>query len=161
MSIKVTLTANELFRFAMYHIYHARTGIFSLIAGAVAVILAVTRWGSSSTFEKVILCLCIFSFLIWEPLKNFVRSKAQAASDAYRNPITFTFDSDGIEAAQGKSRQKVPWKNVVKTVKAVSLYIIYIDEIRAFLIPVPAVANKAAFEEILRAHVSAERRKGV
>ena len=51
MSIKVTLTANELFRFAMYHIYHARTGIFSLIAGAVAVILAVTRWGSSSTFE--------------------------------------------------------------------------------------------------------------
>ena len=98
MSIKVTLTANELFRFAMYHIYHARTGIFSLIAGAVAVILAVTRWGSSSTFEKVILCLCIFSFLIWEPLKNFVRSKAQAASDAYRNPITFTFDGDGIEA---------------------------------------------------------------
>ena len=55
----------------------------------------------------------------------------------------------------------MPWKNVVKTVKAVSLYIIYIDEIRAFLIPVPAVANKAAFEEILRAHVSAERRKGV
>ena len=82
------------------------------------------------------------------------------ARDVYKRQ-TFTFDGDGIEAAQGKSRQKVPWKNVVKTVKAVSLYIIYIDEIRAFLIPVPAVANKAAFEEILRAHVSAERRKGV
>ncbi len=69
MSIKVTLTANELFRFAMYHIYHARTGIFSLIAGAVAVILAVTRWGSSSTFEKVILCLCIFPSLYGSRLK--------------------------------------------------------------------------------------------
>lgn len=73
----VKITANDMYRFNMYHIYTSFTGIFSILAAVLGFVAAVGTYGKVDTMYTVLYIIFGIVFLFYFPLTLKMRAARQ------------------------------------------------------------------------------------
>ena len=67
IELDVKITANDMYRFNMYHIYTSFTGIFSILAAVLGFVAAVGTYGKVDTMYTVLYIIFGIVFLFYFP----------------------------------------------------------------------------------------------
>lgn len=160
--IEVKLTAKDLWKFSMYHSYQGLQGLFNIIFSAAAVFLLITTWNSNSTPYRVLLVICALMFTVWQPGMLYLKAVRQAKTPMIQNPMTLSFDEEGILVSQGKENLPIAWENVGKVDRGKDMMILYMDRVHAYLLPDSIMGEKKAdIRGLMKEKLPPERRKRI
>ncbi|WP_333651841.1 YcxB family protein [Lacrimispora sp.] len=160
--IEIKLTAKDLWKFSLYHAYWGSKGIFSAIFSLAAAYLLITAWSTSTVAYRIMLLVSALIFTVWQPLLLYYRSVKQAKNPRIQNGMTLSFDEDGFLVSQGEESLLLNWENVKRGVRIGDMIILYMDQIRAYLLTDGCMAEKKAeITELIKEKLPPKRRKRI
>lgn len=161
MKFHVQLEAGDLWRFSMYNIYRSVQGIFNIMVTIVALYLLIFKQDIFSYGYVGVLVMLALLLTVTQPFMVFARAKQQARDPVIKEAIDLEF-GDQLIIGQAGQETAVPWNRVFKVVKTRSMLIIYLDKMRAYLLPLHVVAgDMEELSEIIRGHVPKNQLKGL
>ena len=109
-SIKVT--QRNMYNFMMYYAYHGVSGIFSIVAAAALLGLAV--WSGTHGGENTWLyALFGVLFAVYQPWTLFIHSAKQVTSNpVFKKPLVYEVNEAGITVRQDDTENELPWSAV-------------------------------------------------
>ena len=79
-----------------------------------------------------------------------------------QNPMTLSFDEEGILVSQGKENLPIAWENVGKVDRGKDMMILYMDRVHAYLLPDSIMGEKKAdIRGLMKEKLPPERRKRI
>lgn len=150
ISFSVHMTAKEVYKFTLYHIYHSFSGLFGILVSAFSLIMLITSFHTLSDQTRVFLVLLAAWFIVIDPIMLYSRAKSQVKRNkVYQKPLTYTLNEEGITVSQEDVSQTVAWERLRFIVETKSQYLVYSNRINAFIFPKEAIGeNCDAFEEM-------------
>lgn len=143
IQFSVQMTAGEVFRFMMYHLYHKFSGIFGICLSLMALIFFIISFDSLTEQSRAILILIAVWFPILSPIMLFFRAKGQVKRNkSYQKPLDYQMDQVGITVSQDDAEQTIAWENLVKVVETRSQFLVYSSSIHAFVFPKKAIGEE-------------------
>lgn len=130
-SIKVT--QGNMYNFMMYYAYHGVSGIFSIVAAAALLGLAV--WSGTHGEENTWL-YAMFGvlFLIYQPWTLFIHSAKQVTSNpVFRKPLSYEVNETGITVRQDDTENVIPWSAVTRVCETSQSILVYTGKRNAFI----------------------------
>ena len=162
LQFHVELSAKDLWQFSMYHANSGMLGIFNVIFTVTALFLLVTRWAHLTMPYRLMLVICVLLFTVWQPALLYYKVKKQAKKTTSLQPMDLIFGSQGLVVRQGSQSAKFSWDKMARIDRKAFLVILYMDRIHAYLLPKAAMGDQEeAFYEMVRAHLSKERRRRI
>lgn len=151
IQFSVQMTAGEVYKFTMYHMYHGLSGIFGICTSLIAFILLLTSFDSLTEQSKAILILVAMWFVIIDPVILIFRSKSQVKRNkSYQKPLNYQLNQDGITVSQDELEQTMAWDNLMKIVETKTQFLVYSSRVHAFVFPKKAVGESCdAVREML------------
>ncbi len=144
ITFSVQMTWKEIYKFTMYHTYHSFAGILGLILSIMALANLIISFNRLSAQSKTIMAIVAAWFLIFEPLRMLGRSKSQMKlSKAYKKPLNYTINEEGITVSQDEESQTIEWKQLFKIVESKSQFLVYSNRINSFIFPKSSLDGKA------------------
>lgn len=134
----IKLTADDMYRFNMYHAYTSLQGILSVVMGLfiIGVIVVSEQFQDFLTALPYIALACVF--LLYIPVTLRFRSKRQIfASEILKGVLHYTLTTEGIVVSAGNEEEQatLPWNYVYKIVTTKSNILIYSNRVNAYIIP--------------------------
>lgn len=160
--IEIKLTAKDLWKFSLYHAYWGSRGIFPAIFSLAAVYLLITAWSTTTVAYRIMLLVSALVFTVWQPFLLYLKSAKQAKNPRIQNGMTLSFDDEGILVSQGEENLSLEWENIKRGERIGDMIILYMDRIRAYLLPDSCMAEKK--EEItalIKEKLPSKRRKRI
>jgi len=158
----VQYTAKDLWIFSMYNSYKGHLGVFNAIFTFAALYLLITQWSEAPAVYVFIMAMCVMMFTFWQPAILFYKARKQAAKPGMQVPIDITCSESGVLIAQGELENKVSWNQVVQVAYVKGEIILYMDKIRAYLLPEKVVGEqKVELFELFRQVLPKERLKRI
>lgn len=142
--IEIKLTAKDLWKFSLYHAYGGSRVIFPAIFSLAAFYLLITAWSTSTVAYRIMILVCSLVFTVWQPLLLYLKSGKQAKNPRIQNGMTLSFDEEGIIVSQGEENLSLNWEDVRQGERIGDMTILYMDRIRAYLLPDSCMAEKKA-----------------
>lgn len=159
---EVNLTANDLWKFSMYHSNKGMLGIFNVIFSAAAIFLLITTWGSNTVLYRVLLIICALMFTVWQPFLLYLKAARQSKTPVIKNPMYLSFSEEEIVVAQGEEHLELIWENIGRVEQIKNMIIVYMDHVHAYLLPDRITGEKKAeLCQLLRDKMPPERRKRI
>lgn len=154
ISFSVKMTAKEVYKFTLYHIYHSFSGFLGILLAAFSLIMLATSFQTLSNQTRTFLILLAAWVIVIDPLMLYSRAKSQVKKNkVYQKPLTYTLNADGITVSQEEISQTVAWERLRFIIETKSQYLIYSNRINAFIFPKEAVGdNCQALEEMAIAY---------
>ncbi len=136
VEVDIKMTFADMYRFNLYHAYHHSQGILSIVLAVMLVALSILTWNGENPVYNVIYLLAAVFVACYVPLSLRASVKKQmSASDAYREPIHYTFDEEGVTTSFKDQSATMPWKQMYKIVSTKRMVLLYGGRIRANVIP--------------------------
>lgn len=131
-SFEIKVSVNDMYRFLMYHTYHSRQGIFSIIAGVALIVLFAFR--HSVINNSWIYLMFGILFLAYFPWTLYTQAAKQVKlGTSFKKPLHYDLDENGITVKQGKESVQIEWKNVYRVRETGSSILIYTNKRNAFI----------------------------
>lgn len=145
----VQLTAAEIFRFNLYHLYSSPSGGFGVLLSVVAWMMLIVSFDSLSDQSKTVLTFLGVWFVLLYPLILYARAKGQVKRNQLGDSrFDYRLDSTGITVSRGEQQQTIGWEQLVKIVETRTQYFVYSSRVHAFIFPKQAMEeDSAAFNE--------------
>ncbi len=125
----VRIKAGDLYDYMLRHTYNSPMGIVGNGVGGVLVVAAFL----TGKWLMLILGLIILFYLPWT---LFLKSRQQALKNpAFKNPLHFRLDEEGITVSQGEESQKQAWEDMYKAVSTPHSIIVYTSAVNASIFP--------------------------
>ncbi len=160
LRFRIHMTANDLWRFSMYHANKGYLGFFNVLFTLAAIFLLVFQGAEMLLPQRFLLVVCALMFTVWQPLLLLTKSRRQAAGPGMREPIEMIFSDGGILVEQGGEHAELLWEDVRQVKHVLGETILYTDRIHAYLLPDTAVGDrKEALLELFRAKLPPEKRR--
>lgn len=128
-TMKVQMTPEFLFDFALYHTYSRFSGFLSIVLAFAIAVLGLIRVfsGQVPSYMMIFYGGLAFAFIAYSPILLKFRSGKQVEQiDKYRLPVEYIFDpAKGIYAEYGNQKDFIPWdlcEKVVTTPKNIGIY---------------------------------------
>lgn len=158
----IQIEAQDLWKFSMYHANRGYLGIFNGLFTLAAFYLLATQWGNTGTGSRLLLILSALLFTVWQPGILFLKAMRQAKQERLKAPMDMTFTKEGFCVAQGEQSLDVGWDEIGRVVGIRGEYILYMGQLRAYLIPDRVMGEeKEKFAGFLREILPGERLKKV
>lgn len=159
LELDVKLTAEDMYRFNMYHIYSGFHGIFSIIIAILAFAVSAATWGDIDLMYSIVYIIFGIVFLVYMPLSLKLKSKHQiAVSGELQESLHYLFDEEGIHVSQKESSADLLWGQVYKMVSTKSNVLIYSNRINAFIIPRSILGEQyGALKDLAESHLEKYR----
>ena len=157
-SIKVT--QGNMYNFMMYYAYHGVSGIFSIVAAAALLGLAV--WSGTRGEENTWLyALFGILFLIYQPWTLFTHSAKQVTSNpVFKKPLFYEVNETGITVRQDDTENEIPWSTVTRVCETSQSILVYTGKRNAFIwVKSQLGAQEKTVRSLLTAQVPEGRRK--
>ena len=134
-SIKVA--QKNMYNFMMYYAYHGVSGIFSIVAAAALLGLAVWSW------------------------TLFIHSAKQVTSNpVFKKPLVYEVNEAGITVRQDDTENEIPWSAVTRVCETSQSIFVYTGKRNAFIwVKSQLGNNEKAVRNLLTAQVPESRRK--
>lgn len=160
--MEVKLTAEDLWKFSMYHCYRGMQGLFNVIFSGAAVFLLLTTWREASAVYRGLLLVCALMFTVWQPFLLYLKAARQAKSPVIRNVMTLSFGEKGLLVTQGEECLELEWEHIARAEQVKGMIIIYMDWVHAYLLPDSVTGErKKALCALLQEKMPSERRKRI
>ncbi len=132
----INLTPKDMYKFNMYHTYHSRHGIFSIIMAIFVFVVAGITWGNVEMTYSVIYLLLGVLFIVYYPLLLWTLTKTRMQkSEALRKTQHFIVDEQGVTMLQEDAQAGFEWKQVYKAVSTKSNLLLYTTRENAYILP--------------------------
>lgn len=149
IQFSVQMTAKEVYRFTMYHMYHGLSGIFGICMSLLAFVILLTSFDSLTEQSKTILGLIAIWFILIDPVILLFRSQGQVKRNkSYQKPLIYQLSQDGITVSQDELEQTITWDNLMKIIETKSQFLVYSSRVHAFVFPKKAIGEES---DIVRA----------
>ena len=136
ITFSVQMTAKEIFKFTVYHVYSGFAGIFGIVLSLAALVMLIVSFHSLSDQSKTVLTLVAAWYILIYPIMLYVRAGGQAKRNpSYQKPLFYQIDQSGITVSQEEVSQTVTWDHFVKLVETRTQYLIYTNRVHAFIFP--------------------------
>lgn len=162
LQFEVKLTAKNLWAFSMYHSNGGFRGIFNLLFTIAALFLLVFRWGTVTVAYRLLLLVCVLLFTVWQPFLLYTKARKQAQAPVMRDPMTLTFDENGLKVEQNEQTVEFAWDQMGRMDRMPSMIVLYMDRVHAYLLPKTAMGEQEeALCEMARQYLPKERRRKI
>lgn len=142
IQFSVQMTAKEVYRFTMYHMYHGMSGIVGICMSLLAFAILITSFDTLTEQSRAILGLIAIWFIIIDPIILLFRSRGQVKRNkSYRKPLVYRLNQDGITVSQDEVEQIIAWENLMKIVETKTQFLIYSSRVYAFVFPKKAIGE--------------------
>lgn len=132
----VRITAGDLYDYMLRHTYNSPMGIIGNGVGGVLVVAALML----RNWLMLILGIVILIYLPWT---LFLKSRQQALKNpAFKQPLHFVLDEEGITVSQGEETQKQEWTQMHKAVSTSHSIIVYTSPVNASIFPKRELGEK-------------------
>lgn len=148
VEVDVKIEAGDLYDYLLAHTYSGVSGIMGTTFGALLIVIALMK----SQWLFLIAGIVVVLYLPWT---LFLRSRQQAINNpAFRKPLHYRLDEEGITVSQDGEEQKQGWENMVKAISTSRSIIVYTSKINATIFPKRELGDKkAALIEIISANM--------
>ncbi len=162
ITIEVRMTANDLWRFSMYHANKGYFGVFNVLFTLAVLYLLFFQGAQMALPQRLLLVVCALLFTVWQPLLLMMKARKQAAGAGAREPVAMTFSGDGIRVEQMGEHLELKWEDVRRVKRIPGELLLYTDRIHAYLLPDDAVGGKKEeLVKLFRENLPKEKRKGI
>ena len=133
-SVKMTFKA--LYSYVLNTNYRNIMGILGILLSVGAIVVLLLGWSQLSIMQKVIFFIVAIAFTILNPISLAFKTRKQLkTSPSYKQPLDYTFGSEGIIISQGELSQEVKWSDITRIMLTKSMIAIYTGPMSAFVIP--------------------------
>lgn len=147
VEVDVKITAGDLYDYMLMHTYNSASGLIGSVFGALLVIYAM------GTKQWLYLVLGIV-MLVYLPWTLFVKSRRQALSPMFQEPLRYVLDEDGLTVSQGEEEGKMAWADMYKAVSTNKSIILYTSPVNATIFPKRDLGDKKmAVIEVISTHM--------
>lgn len=135
MEFDVQMDASVLYDYYLYHTYRSLAGLVGTIVG----ILLIANFAVSHNALYLVFGVIVIFYL---PVTLYTSSKKQMlAVEAYKKPLHYKFDDEGMHVSQGGTAQSRAWSDFKKAVSTTKSLILYTDKNVATIIPRSALGT--------------------
>jgi hypothetical protein len=160
--LDVKLTANDLWKFSLYHSYKGFQGVFSFLFSAAALYVLFATWTTATLSYRILMIVCTLMFTVWQPFVLYMKAAKQAKRSVIHDGMTLSFSAEGIVVTQGQEKLELLWKDVMAVKRVGKMLIIYMDRIHAYLLPDSVAGEKAPeITALMKENMPPERRKRI
>lgn len=92
-------------------------------------------WSELALPRKIMMLILANMFLIIQPLLLYLKSLRQAKSDTIKNGLSVELNDRGIVVSSNGESAEFPWENGFRSKILPGIIVIYVDTIRAYLLP--------------------------
>ena len=129
VSLKVKISAGDIYDYLLYHHYTSAAGLIGSCVGALLVVSAFL----TNTWIFIVAGLVILLYLPWV---SFLKSRTQAKTNpAFKNEMTYLFNDEGLTVSVGEDSASCKWDDMYKAVSTGKSIILYTSPINATIIP--------------------------
>jgi hypothetical protein len=158
----IQMDAKDLWMFSMYHANKGYLGVFNVLFTLASLYLLVTQWSQTGMGRRLLLLVCVLMFTVWQPGLLFLKAMKQLKNDRMKSPMDMTFTKEGFTVTQKDQSMDVAWDQIRGVVGIRGEYILYMGQMRAYLIPDRILGqDKEKFAGFLREVLPGERLKRV
>ncbi len=158
VKMDVTIDADDMYRFQMYHTYRTGQGILSIVLGVVSIAIAVISHAKLQPMDIVFYVGVGLIFFGYYPVS--LKRKAPmliSGSPILSHPLHYTFDEKGItveadataDVPEGETKAFLPWENVFKAVSTKDQLLIYSNKVNAYILPLSQVKDYEAIKKLM------------
>ena len=116
LRFRIRMTANDLWRFSMYHANKGYLGVFNVLFTLAALFLLVFQSGQMLLPQRFLLVVCALMFTVWQPMLLLVKARKQAAGRGMKEPIDMFFGDGGISRRRSDlSKHPQPYFSAVQS----------------------------------------------
>lgn len=139
---KADVTVKEMFTFLINTTYRKFTGVLWILFSIVVIVVTIYTWGDVSIPNSLLLILIALLYTVINPVMLYFKAKRQIKNNAYFiEGCTYTVDEKGIAVSMNGESESTKWDEMWKAVKYGSEVVIYVTNIRAFIIPIRCMGD--------------------
>lgn len=150
----VQIKAGDLYDYMLRHTYNGFSGIFGSLVGALMVVGGVLT-------NSILLIIAGVVLLCYLPWTLFIKSRQQMlANPAFKQPLHYVLDAEGIEVSQGEEIQRQQWGDIWKAVSTGKSIIVYTSKVNACIFPKRDLKDRTSqVIQVLSTHLPASKVK--
>lgn len=143
-TFKSDVTAKDIWKLSMYHIYHSVAGVCNIIFTVAVVLLTIKLRSSLDSWLVGLLAGCCLLFPLVQPLAIYRRAAAQAA--ALPENMVYLIDDTYLHITTGDQNSYIPWNHIRGIIRERGMIILMADAGRGYMLTDRALgAQKDAF----------------
>ena len=97
-SVEVKISADDMFRFNLYHVYTHPNGWLTILIGVIAIVVGFTTYGRVTSGYTLMYFVLGALLIAYQPFMLHSASKKQVeGSEVLSKPLTYTFLDEGIQ----------------------------------------------------------------
>ncbi|MBQ1822035.1 MAG: hypothetical protein II123_01190 [Lachnospiraceae bacterium] len=97
-SVEVKISADDMFRFNLYHVYTHPNGWLTILIGVIAIVVGFSTYGSVTSGYTLMYFVLGTLLIAYQPFMLHSASKKQVeGSEVLSKPLTYTFLDEGIQ----------------------------------------------------------------
>lgn len=129
LEFDIKITAKDLYDYMLRHTYHSAQGLLGSCVGVLAIFVFLKN------MQPIYLIMGLV-ILLYLPWTLFLKSSQQAQNNpAFREPLHYTFDEEGICVQQGEASEHQKWDSMYKAVATGRSIIVYTNRVNACIFP--------------------------
>lgn len=136
VTVKIALTAKDLYAFSLRHTYTGFAGIFGIVISVGAWVLLGLNHQEYDSMTMMALFIIGLLFTVVQPVMLWTKSCKQAKNNKnVADSLEYTCDKNGILVTQGDASVQIFWIEVRKVVESKKRLYIHMSPVRAFIFP--------------------------
>lgn len=154
LEFDVKVTSQDLYDYLLYHTYTHFSGMIGTLAGIFMLIVFI-----STKYPIYLIAGAVM--ILYMPCSLFLKAKQQAINNsAFKEPLHYRMDDDGISVSQGESNEAQGWDSCVKAVSTGRSIIIYTSRTTASVFPKKELGDqKGALIQMISTHMPPKKVK--
>ena len=129
LEFDVKITSGDLYDYMLRHTYHSAQGLLGTCVGVFAIFIFLNN------FQPLYLIMGIV-IILYLPWTLYLKSGQQVQNNpAFKEPLHYAFDEEGITVCQGEVSEKQNWKDMHRAVATGRSIIVYTNRVNACIFP--------------------------
>ncbi len=153
VELDVKITAGDLYDFMLMHNYSKASGVMGSGLGALMIL-----WGSYTKYWILVIGGVVL--LLYLPWVLFIKSRQQAVSPMFKQPLHYVMDENGVTISQGEESTTQSWDEMWKAVSTGKSIILYTSPVNATIFPKARIGDKkTAVIQMISTHMPPKKVK--
>ena len=133
--LDIKLNAKDIWLLSMYNTNKGLLGLFNLVFTSASIYMLVRNFNNLEIPQKLLFVFFILLFTIIQPCLLYLKATKQAKNESIKSGFQIILDEGGFEVKQSGQNVKFEWNMVYKSMITKQMMIIFLNNVRAYLIP--------------------------
>ena len=128
LKFDIKITSGDLYDYMLRHTYQSAQGLLGTCVGALAIFVFLKNFQPLYFIMGIVL-------IFYLPWTLYLKSGQQAQNPAFKEPLHYILDEEGIHVSQGEASECQKWQDMHKAVATGRSIIVYTNRVNACIFP--------------------------